>query len=125
MTAIPTELALAAAEACASVLPASEPLSPGDPQPGTEHVVQVFAGAACAELTGAVTGRITVLVGEELVAALAASPMGGLDLAAAVQPAIDAAAAVLGASAQAARQVDLELVVDEQGGRLHRRAPAG
>ena len=66
--------ALAAAEACAAVLPASEVLSPGDPQPGNEHVVSVFAAAATAELSGGVQGRVTVLVGEELVAAIASSP---------------------------------------------------
>ncbi|KQQ39743.1 flagellar motor switch protein FliN [Nocardioides sp. Leaf307] len=106
-------LALAAAEACATVLPASEPLSAGDPQPGTEHVVGVFAGAAVADLSGPAGGRVSVLVGEELVSALQASPLGGLDLGAAVQPALDAAAAALGATAQAARSVDLELLVPE------------
>ncbi|GAA2023250.1 flagellar motor switch protein FliN [Nocardioides kribbensis] len=106
-------LALAAAEACATVLPASEPLSAGDPQPGTEHVVGVFAGAAVADLSGPASGRVSVLVGEELVSALQASPLGGLDLGAAVQPALDAAAAALGATAQAARSVDLELLVPE------------
>jgi flagellar motor switch protein FliN len=109
-------LARRAAEACLGVLPATEPLSTGEAQPGTEHVVQVFAGAASADLTGAVTGRVTLLVGEELVAALAGSPLGGLDLAAAVQPAIDQVAAALGAGAQAARDVALELVVDDLGG---------
>lgn len=106
-------MALEAATAVASVLPASEPLAAGDPQPGTEHVTGLFAGAAVVDLAGAVTGRIAVLVGEDLVAALQASPMGGLDVAAAVQPALDAAAAVLGASAQAARSIDLALVLDE------------
>lgn len=106
-------LALAAAEACATVLPASEPLSAGDPQPGTEHVVGVFAGAAVADLSGPAGGRVSVLVGEELVSALQASPLGGLDLGAAVQPALDAAAAALGATAQAARSVGLELLVPE------------
>ena len=47
--------------------------------------------------------------------ALAASPLGGLDLAAATQPALDAGAAVLGTKAKAAHQVDLELVVGDIG----------
>ncbi|MBZ5735193.1 flagellar motor switch protein FliN [Nocardioides sp. TRM66260-LWL] len=106
-------LAFETATALAEVLPASEPLAAGDPQPGTEHVTGLFAGAAVADLTGAVTGRIAVLVGEELVAALKSSPMGGLDLAAAVQPALDAAASALGAQASAARGLDLALVLDE------------
>ncbi|GAA4111889.1 hypothetical protein GCM10022215_07930 [Nocardioides fonticola] len=106
-------LALEAAAAVAAVLPSSEELAPGDPQPGTEHVARLFAGAAVSELTGPITGRVAVLVGEDLVSALSSSPMGGLDLAAAVQPALDAAAGVLGCSAGAARSVDMEIVVDE------------
>jgi len=109
----PNDLAIAAGEAAAEVLPAATPLVAGGAQPGTEHVVSSFAGAATAEVAG---GRIAVLVGDELVAALAASPLGGLDLAAAVQPALDAVAAVLGRSAQAATQVDLDLVVADLGG---------
>ncbi|WP_232681079.1 flagellar motor switch protein FliN [Nocardioides sp. R-C-SC26] len=112
----PEAIVHAAAEACAAVLPASTQLAAGDPQPGTEHVVSVFAGAATTDLGGALTGAITVLVGEELVQALQASPLGGLDVAAAVQPALDAAAAVLGATAAAARTLDLELVVDSLSG---------
>ncbi|WP_323793302.1 flagellar motor switch protein FliN [Nocardioides sp.] len=104
------------AEACLAVLPSAEPLTVGEAQPGSAHVVQAFAGAATATLTGAVTGQVTVLVGEELVAALAGSPIGGLDLAAAVQPALDAIAAALGAGAQVARGLPLELVVGDLGG---------
>ncbi|GEP40188.1 hypothetical protein NPS01_38510 [Nocardioides psychrotolerans] len=109
----PNDLAIAAGEAAAEVLPAATPLVAGGAQPGTEHVVSSFAGAAVAAVAG---GRIAVLVGDELVAALEASPLGGLDLAAAVQPALDAVAAVLGASAQAATQVELTLVVADLGG---------
>jgi flagellar motor switch protein FliN/FliY len=109
-------LALAAAEAAAAVLPAAEPLLASAAQPGTEHVTGLFAGAAVTDVGGAVSGRIAVLVGEELMAALASSPLGGLDLAAAAQPALDAAAAVLGAAAGAARQVELELVLADLGG---------
>ncbi|WP_341923918.1 flagellar motor switch protein FliN [Nocardioides psychrotolerans] len=109
----PTDLAIAAGEAAAEVLPAATPLVAGGAQPGTEHVVSSFAGAAVAEVGGS---RIAVLVGDELVAALEASPLGGLDLAAAVQPALDAVAAVLGGSAQAATQVELTLVVADLGG---------
>lgn len=109
----PNDLAVAAGEAAAEVLPAATPLVAGGAQPGTEHVVSSFAGAAVAEVAG---GRIAVLVGDELVAALEASPLGGLDLAAAVQPALDAVAAVLGGSAQAATQVELTLVVSDLGG---------
>lgn len=107
------ERALAVGQAVAETLPSSEPLSAVGAQPGTEHVTAAFAGAAIAELESG--GRIGVLVGEELVQALAASPLGGLDLAAATQPALDAGAAVLGTKAKAAHQVDLELVVGDIG----------
>ncbi|MFN8189259.1 MAG: flagellar motor switch protein FliN [Nocardioidaceae bacterium] len=107
------ERALAVGQAVAQTLPSSEPLSAVGAQPGTEHVTSAFAGAAIAELESG--GRIGVLVGEELVQALAASPLGGLDLAAATQPALDAGAAVLGTKAKAAHQVDLELVVGDIG----------
>src|SRR4051794_21991525 len=109
------DLALAAASAAAEVLPSVEPLIAAGAQPGNEHVTAAFAGAAIAELEGARSGRIAVLVGEELTDALASSPLEGLDLAAATQPALDAVAATLGAAAGAARTVDLELVVSDLG----------
>lgn len=105
------ELAARAAEAAAQVLPSADPLVAGDPQAGTEHVVGLFAAAACAELAGARSGLAMVLVGQELVDALAASPLGQLDVANAVQPALDAVATALGCSAQAAREVELDAVV--------------
>ncbi|WP_114422472.1 flagellar motor switch protein FliN [Nocardioides houyundeii] len=114
-----TVLAVAAATAAAAVLPAASPLSAVGAQPGNEHVTAAFAGAAIAPLEGpdgAVHHRVAVLVGEDLVRALAESPLGGLDLAAATQPAIDAAAQVLGMIAGAARQVELDLVVADLGG---------
>ena len=109
------DLALAAASAAAAVLPSVEPLTAAGTQPGNEHVVAAFSGAAIAELDGARPGRLAVLVGEELTTALASSPIDGLDLAAATQPALDAAAAVLGATARAARTVALDLVVSDLG----------
>lgn len=108
-------LLAAAADAVAPVLPAAEPLGPGDPQPATEHVTALFAGAAVANLGGGLSGRIAVLVGQDLVDALKSSPLGNLDLAAAVQPALDAAATALGGSADAARQIELDLVEAELG----------
>jgi len=110
------ELAAAAAEAAALVLPSATPLTAGPAQPGSPHVTAVFAGAAIAELEGQVPGRVAVLVGQDLVDALAESPLGGLDLAAAAQPALDAAANLLGARAATARQVELSLVVGDMAG---------
>jgi flagellar motor switch protein FliN len=109
-------MARAAATAAASVLPAAEPLVAGAPTPGTEAVLDGYAGAVVADLEGSLTGRIAVLVGPDLVGALAASPLGGLDLAAALQPTLDAAADALGVAAGAARQVELGLVLADLGG---------
>lgn len=104
----PEALAQAVAEAAAAVLPSVSPLVLGPVQPGSPHVAAAFAGGAVAELDGGVPGVVAVLVGRELVDALASSPIGGLDVAAAVQPALDAAAHRLGARARAASTLDLE-----------------
>lgn len=98
--------AVAAAEAAAAALPAVTPLIVGPAQPGSAHVADAFAGGAVAALDG-VPGAVVVLIGEELVGALAGSPLGELDLSAAVQPAIDAAARALGAHARTATTLDL------------------
>ena len=109
-------VATTAAAALAAVLPSSEQLEPGNPQPGTEHVPSLFSAAVVADLGGPISGRVGVLVADELTSALSSSPMGQLDLAAAVQPALDAAAAALGGSAQPGRTVDLDEVVADMGG---------
>lgn len=105
-----TELALAAATAGAAVLPSSEPLTVGTVAPGDPQVAGPFAGAVIADLEGAVGGRIAVLVGQELVDALAGSPLGGLDLAAALQPTMDAVAGALHGRVGAAREIAPPLV---------------
>jgi len=104
--------AIAAATAAATLLPAVQPLSVGAPAAAVP--AGQFAGAAIARLDGD-TGALAVLVGPELVAALADSPLGELDLAAAVQPALDAAASTLGTTAQAAVVVDPGLVDHDLG----------
>ncbi len=108
--------AVAVATAAAAVLPSVQPLSPAGAQPGGPHVAAAFAGAAVADLDGAVVGRIGLLVAADLVEALAASPIQGLDLAAATQPALDAAATALGGNARAARTVEPGAVADEFAG---------
>jgi flagellar motor switch protein FliN/FliY len=75
-----------------------------------------FAGAALASFEGVVSGAIAVVVGPDLVSALESSPLGALDLAAAAQPALDAAAEQLGARVGAARTVPIDLVVNDLGG---------
>jgi flagellar motor switch protein FliN len=106
---------LAAASAAAATLPAAQPLVVGTPQPGTLATAAVSAGAAVAALDGLAGGALAVLVGEDLVAALANSPIGELDLASAVQPALDAVAQSLAASARTARTVDPQQVEQELG----------
>lgn len=105
-----------AANAAASVMPSAETLSAGVPQRGASGIATAFSGAALAELDGSAGGALVALVGPELVHALAASPLGDLDLASALQPAFDAAAASLGTMARSARVIDVELVENDLGG---------
>jgi len=107
------ELARTAGTAAAGVLPAPEQVTSGAPEVGTEDATAGFAGAVVALLEGSFPGRIALLVGEDLVTALSSSPLGGLDLAAAVQPTLDAIAGALEARAGAARETDLRLVVSD------------
>jgi flagellar motor switch protein FliN len=105
----------ASAKAACALLPAATPLVPGTPQPGNLGTASAYAGAAIATFEGLVPGAIAVLVGADLVQALASSPLGSLDLAAATQPALDSAAEVLGARVGAAKTVPLDLVVNDLG----------
>jgi len=99
----PDDVALAAAEAAADLLPAAEALTAGGAQPGSEQVAALFASGVVADLAGGASGPLGLLIAEDLVQAIQDSPIEGLDLAAAVQPALDAAAEALGGSAQVAR----------------------
>lgn len=116
MTTSSPDLVTSAAAAAAQALPSVDPFTVGTPVAGDDRVADGYAGAATAELDGPTPGRLVVLVGSDLVDALAASPLGGLDLAAATQPAFDAAASALGATARAAEAVDLALVVATMSG---------
>jgi flagellar motor switch protein FliN len=109
------EIALAAATAGAAVLPSHEPLTVGSVADADPQVGAPFAGAVIADLEATVSGRIAVLVGPELVAALADSPLGDLDLAAALQPTLDAVAASLDGRVGAAREIGVDLVALEVG----------
>jgi flagellar motor switch protein FliN/FliY len=104
-----------AAAAAAALLPAAAPLTAADPTVGNLASALGFAGAAIASFEGTITGSIAVLVGPDLVEALAASPLGSLDLAAAAQPALDAAAEALMARVGAARTVPTDLVLGDLG----------
>ena len=84
---------LAAAEAAVGLLPAATPLVVGAP---TDQPVTLTGQAVSARFTGTAQGEIVVVVGPDLVAALASTPLGALDLGQAVRPALEAAAATLG-----------------------------
>ncbi len=88
------DLARAAAGAALPLLPSSRPLTPGDP--GAVPDQPPAGEAVCARFNGAATGEIVVVVGQDLVDALRNSPLGEMDLAAAIAPAIAAAAGVFG-----------------------------
>ena len=85
--------ASAAAEAAVGLLPAPTPLTAGTP---INEPVELFGQAISARFTGSAQGEIAVMVGPELVGALALSPLGALDITQAVRPALEAAAATLG-----------------------------
>ena len=95
-----------AARAAAELLPATTSLVPASPQPGALAAAAEWAGAVVAYLDGSSEALVGVLVGQELVDALGASPLGRLDVGDAVQPALDAAAAALGATAGAAQSLN-------------------
>jgi flagellar motor switch protein FliN len=87
--------AVAAASAAAAVLPAASPLAAGQPTRDPNSIA--LAGqAVCARFTGAATGEVVAVVAQDLVDALRASPLGELDLAQAVRPALEAAASGYG-----------------------------
>ncbi|WP_337191390.1 flagellar motor switch protein FliN [Nocardioides flavescens] len=97
--------AIAAGEAAAGSLPASEVLTAGGVAPGDPSIAELFGAAVVADLGGGLQGNVAVLVDEELVRAIAESPIEGLSLVDAVQPALDAAASALGGSAQVGREL--------------------
>ncbi|GAA3043572.1 flagellar motor switch protein FliN [Actinokineospora globicatena] len=97
----------AAAEAALTVLPASEALTVGTPV-SDASTLALPGAAVCADLSGQTQGTLAVLVNQELVEALKSSPLGELDLGAAVAPALEAAAKVLGSVAGPGRQTTPE-----------------
>ena len=94
-----------AASAVAGLLPSAEPLTPGVPQTATDLDLAGWPAAAVATLSSSPGASVAVLVRRDLADALAAAPSGALEVGAAVQPALDAAAAALGATAGAGRTV--------------------
>ncbi len=98
--------AVTAGAALAKLLPSTGELTPGVAQPAALVDPAQWAGAAVAVLAGTPERAVGVLVGEELVSALAEAPMGPVELGAAVQPALDAAATALGTTAATGQTVD-------------------
>ena len=94
-TDTPLARAEAAAQAAVALLPAGMPLTVGTPTQRVEDVV-VTGQAVRARFTGAAQGEVAIVVAQDLVDALANTPMGSLDLSQALRPALEAAAATLG-----------------------------
>ena len=117
ITPVPTDPALAASAALSAAenLPSVQPLVPSGPRPGADLDPSPFRAAVVARVAGRPASRIVVLVGAELVQALSSSPHGELVLAAATQPALDAAAAALGVTAEMGEEQDLALALGELG----------
>lgn len=86
----------AAATAALPLLPAVEPLTADDPQVEPDAGGLVGQGVL-ASFSGAAHGQLLIAVSQDLVDALAESPMGALDLTQALQPVAEAAAETLGA----------------------------
>jgi flagellar motor switch protein FliN/FliY len=88
-------LARSAAEAALAVLPTSRALTVGGPVAAAPDTL-TEGQAVTARFTGAATGEVVVVVGQDLGDALKESPLGELDLTTAVRPALEAAARVFG-----------------------------
>ncbi|MBO3740623.1 flagellar motor switch protein FliN [Actinoplanes flavus] len=95
MTVSQLGLARNAAEAALAVLPTSHTLVVADPVAPTAATM-IEGQAITARFTGAASGEVVVVVGQDLANALRESPLGELDLTAAVRPALEAAARVFG-----------------------------
>jgi flagellar motor switch protein FliN len=93
-----TTVVAAAARAAAGLVPAVVELVPGTPvsDPDAVPLPPDAASAVTAGLSGEVTGDVVLVVSAEVVEALSNSPVGQMDVATALRPALEAAAATLG-----------------------------
>jgi flagellar motor switch protein FliN/FliY len=89
------DAAQAAARATLDLLPTGTALTLGTAT-GDPDAITMAGQAVCARFTGSVHGELAVVVAQDLVDALQSSPLGQLDLAKAVEPAMQAAASTLG-----------------------------
>jgi flagellar motor switch protein FliN/FliY len=88
-------LVRSAAESALAVLPTSRELLVGAPVAASADMLTT-GQAVTAKFSGAATGEVVVVVGQDLADALKESPLGELDLTAAVRPALEAAARAFG-----------------------------
>jgi flagellar motor switch protein FliN/FliY len=95
ITAPQLALVRTAAEAALAVLPTSRALVVGAPVTATADALTT-GQAITAKFSGAATGEVVIVVGQDLADALKESPLGELDLTAAVRPALEAAARAFG-----------------------------
>jgi flagellar motor switch protein FliN/FliY len=84
-----------AAAAALAVLPTSRELVVGAPVAASADALST-GQAITAKFSGAATGEVVVVVGQDLADAVKGSPLGELDLTAAVRPALEAAARTFG-----------------------------
>jgi flagellar motor switch protein FliN len=87
-----------AAAAAAPLVPSTSPLMGAAPSsdPSEVSLPANAAAAVVARLSGEVSGDIVLVVSEAVVEALSNSPVGKMDVAAALRPALEAAAATFG-----------------------------
>ena len=95
ITAPQLALARNAAQAALAVLPTSRELAVAAAIAATADVLPE-GQAVTAKFSGAANGEVVVVVGQDLADALKESPLGELDLTAAVRPALEAAARIFG-----------------------------
>jgi flagellar motor switch protein FliN len=97
-----------AAQAAAALLPAAAPLAAGEPiaDPEATPLPPEGASAVTARLAGEVSGDVVLVVSAEVVAALSNSPVGPMDVATTLRPALEAAAATLGRVRVSAERVE-------------------
>ena len=88
----------AAAQAAAALVPAASPLVPGVAvsDPDAVPMPPAAVSAVTARLSGEVSGDVVLVLSGEVANALQNSPVGKMDIAAALRPALEAAAATLG-----------------------------
>src|SRR3954451_1462935 len=103
-----TEVVAAAARAAAALVPAATALVAGTPvsDPDTVPLPANAASAVTAGLSGEVSEDVVLVISADVVAALKNSPVGRMDVAAALRPALEAAAATLGRVSIASERVE-------------------